>query len=209
MPNLKTTVCYRCPDCGAILTFDVTDERLLKGPLSMRCIQCSKSKLDITLTPDGCVNLSVPCLVCPHTHPYRISKEAFFNKDIYCFACSYSGLDICFIGKEELVDDEIIRTGREIRELTELSGADNQQAKNQSNLYVADSNVIREVMFALGNLSQDKKIKCSCGSSAVKFLIDYDKVDIVCKVCAKKKEIAARTKFDANAAIEFNEIIID
>ena len=209
MQNNKTTVCYRCPDCGAILTFDVTRERLDKGLLSMRCIQCSKSKLDIMLTPDDTVNLTVPCLICPHSHPYRISKEAFFNKEIYCFTCSYSGLDICFIGQEDLVDEEIIRTGREIRELSELSGANSQDDSDHANLYVADSNVVREVMFAIGNLQEDKKIKCTCGASSVKVLIDYDKIDIICKVCAKKKSIASRTKFDANAAIELEEIIID
>ena len=57
----KTTVAYRCPACGAILTFDVTKERLEKGRMSMPCIQCGKSHLDISKEPSGSISLLVPC----------------------------------------------------------------------------------------------------------------------------------------------------
>ena len=115
----KTTVAYRCPACGAILTFDVTRERLEKGKMNMPCIQCGKSHLDIMKEPSGSISLLVPCLMCPHPHPYKISPEMFFEKDIYCFPCSFTGIDICFIGDADYVDDEIIRSGREIADLIE------------------------------------------------------------------------------------------
>lgn len=203
----KTTVAYRCPACGAILTFDVTKERLEKGRMSMPCIQCEKSHLDISKEPSGSISLLVPCLMCPHPHPYKISAEMFFEKEIYCFPCSFTGIDICFIGESDFVDDEIIRSGREISDLIEESNDD--PDSKSADVMVADMSVMREVLFAIGNLQDDKKIKCSCGSSAVKVILDYDKAVIVCKVCSKKKEIAARTRFDANAAIELDEIIID
>ena len=44
---------------------------------------------------------------------------------------------------------------------------------------------------------------------AVKAVIDYDKVKIFCKVCEKSTEIPARTRFDANDAIELDEINIE
>lgn len=202
----KTTVAYRCPACGAILTFDVTKERLEKGRMSMPCIQCGKSHLDISKEPSGSISLLVPCLMCPHPHPYKISAEMFFEKEIYCFPCSFTGIDICFIGESDFVDDEIIRSGREISDLIEEANDD--PDSKSADVMVADMSVMREVLFAIGNLQDDKKIKCSCGSSAVKVILDYDKAVIVCKVCSKKKEIAARTRFDANAAIDLEEIII-
>ena len=36
------------------------------------------------------------------------SPDSFFNKDIYCFPCSFTGIDICFVGDADYVDDEII-----------------------------------------------------------------------------------------------------
>lgn len=203
----KTTVAYRCPHCGAILTFDVTRERLEKGKMNMPCIQCGKSHLDIMKEPSGSISLLVPCLMCPHPHPYKISPEMFFEKEIYCFPCSFTGIDICFIGDADYVDDEIIRSGREISDLIEETNEEDANAKD-ANVMVADTSVMREVLFAIGNLQEDKKIKCTCGSSAVKVLLDYDKAVIVCKVCGKKKEIAARSRFDANAAIDMDEIFI-
>lgn len=203
----KTTVAYRCPHCGAILTFDVTRDRLEKGKMNMPCIQCGKSHLDIVKEPSGSISLLVPCLMCPHPHPYKISYEMFFEKEVFCFPCSFTGIDICFIGEEDYVDDEIIRSGREISDLIEETNEEDANARD-ANVMVADTSVMREVLFAIGNLQEENKIRCSCGSSAVKVLIDYDKVIVTCKVCAKKKEIAARTRFDANAAIELDEIIV-
>lgn len=202
-----TTLAYRCPSCGAILTFDIKRERLERGKLTIPCIQCSKSSAEVSLSPSGTVNITVPCLVCPHSHPYSMSAEMFFSKDIYCFPCSFSGLDICFIGEDELVDDEIIRSGGEISAILESTREQDLNAKD-ANVMVANTSVMREVLFAIGNLEEEKKIVCSCGSHSVKILLDYDKAVVVCKVCSKKKEIAARTKFDANAAIEMCEIRI-
>ncbi len=203
----KTTAAYRCPVCGAILTFDVTRERLDKGKIIMPCIQCKKSTLEISKTPDKSINLVVPCLMCPHSHPYRISEDMFFSREVYCFPCSFTGIDICFIGEMDYVEDEIIRSGHEIDAILEETKQSDLNAKDASSM-VADTSVMREVLFAIGKLSDDKKLSCGCGSKAVKVLIDYDKIKVVCKVCSKEKEIAARTRFDANAAIDLDEIII-
>ncbi len=201
----KTRVAYRCPVCGAVITFDVTRERL-KNRFSLNCIQCHKSDMEIEMLPGDTVSLTVPCLMCPHSHPFKISAEMFFSKDVYTFPCSFTGLDICFIGQDEdLVDDEIDASGTLIRAMIEETKEEDLNAKDAS-VIVADTGVMREVLFAIGELDKNKKIKCKCGSSAVKVLIDYDKADIVCKVCANNKEIAARTRFDANAAIELEQI---
>ena len=133
----------------------------------------------------------------------------FFGKDIITLPCSFTGLDICFIGEEDLVEDEIDASAAAIRELTENADEQDDDAKKSANLMVADMNVMREVLFAIGNLDEDKKITCSCGSHAVKAVIDYDKVKIFCKVCGKSTEIPARTRFDANDAIELDEINIE
>lgn len=202
-----TTVAYRCPVCGAILTFDVTAERLGKGKINMQCIQCHKSQIEISRLPSGAVNLIVPCLVCPHPHSYNLSYEMFFERESYCFPCSFSGIDICFIGDMDSVEDEIIRSGGEISAILEATKEQDDRAGDASAM-LADTSVMREVLFAIGNLDEEKKISCVCGSKAVKVLLDYDKAVLVCKVCSKKKEIAARTRIDANAAIDMDEIII-
>ena len=203
--NNKTRVAYRCPYCGAVITFDVTRERL-KSRFNLTCIQCHKSQMEISRLPDGVISLTVPCLMCPHSHPYKISEEMFFSKDIYTFSCSFSGLDICFIGKDEdLVDDEIDASGALISAMLEETKECDANA-GSAEVMVADTAVMREVLFALGQLYDQKKINCKCGSKSVKVLIDYDKAVVVCKVCSNKTYINARTRFDANAAIELEHL---
>lgn len=206
--NKKVRVAYRCPFCASVITSDIT-KNSLDRPLKLTCIECHKSALEINKTPSGSIELNVPCLMCPHPHPYKISEEMFFGKDIITLPCSFTGLDICFIGEEDLVEDEIDASAAAIRELTENTDEQDDNAKKSANLMVADMNVMREVLFAIGNLDEDKKITCSCGSHAVKAVIDYDKVKIFCKVCGKSTEIPARTRFDANDAIELDEINIE
>lgn len=203
--NQKTRVAYRCPYCGAVITFDITKERL-KEKFSLTCIQCQKSHLEISMLPGETVSLTVPCLVCPHSHPFKISADMFFSRDVYTFPCSFSGLDICFIGNDtELVEDEIDSSGALINSMLEDTKEEDLNAKD-AELMVADTAVMREVVFAIGELEKQKKIRCKCQSKAVKVLLDYDKAVIICKVCGNKAEIPARTRLDANAAIELEKI---
>ncbi len=203
----STRVAYRCPYCGAIISADV-NMFMLSGGFKMPCIECHKSSLDMTLTNDKKVRLTVPCLVCPHPHPYTVSTEIFFSRDIFLLSCSFSGLDICFIGDEDKVEDEIDRTESVIMDLL-ADAKDDENAEMQSDMLVADTNVVREVLFALDNLAKEEKIKCgNCGSRAVKVVIDYDEVKVVCKVCGREASVPARTKFDANDAIELEELIL-
>ena len=84
---------------------------------------------------------------------------------------------------------------------------DDEAAAVQSDMLVADTNVVREVLFALDNLMQQKKISCSqCSSKAVKVVIDYDSVRVGCKVCGKETVLPARNKFDASSAIDLEEL---
>lgn len=203
--NSKTRVAYRCPYCGTVITFDVTKERL-KEKINFSCIQCNKSHIELSMLPGETVSLIVPCMVCPHSHPFKISAQMFFERDVYTFPCSFSGLDICFIGSDEdLVEEEIDASNSLINTMIEETQKEDLNAKD-ADLMVADTAVMREVLFAIGELEKNKKIQCKCQSKAVKVLLDYDKAVIICKVCGNKKEIAARTRFDANAAIELEKI---
>jgi hypothetical protein len=202
----KTKVAYRCPYCGSVISIDISD-RMLQNGFKFECMECKKSFFETKYSSDGSVNFLVPCLMCPHPHPYKVSKDMFFNRDIYCLSCSFTGLDICFFGDDELVEDEIDRTSAEISELM-LMTKDDQEGKKSADMMVADTSVMREVLFAIGNLETDKKIKCHCGSKSIKAIVDYDKVKIVCKVCSSEQVIPARNKFDANNAIELENIDI-
>ena len=202
-----TRVAYRCPYCGCIISADV-NMFMLAGGFKMECTECRKASLDMKMEKDGKVRLSVPCLVCPHPHPYTVSSEIFFSRDIFLLSCSFSGLDICFIGDKDKVEDEIDRTESIIMDLIS-DIKDDEQSEKESDMLVKDTNVVREVLFALDQLSAKGAVRCGeCGSKAFKVIIDYDQIRVCCKVCGKEKVLNARNKFDASAAIDLEELIL-
>ncbi len=209
MNNKQTMIAYRCTYCGSVIWTNIS-ESMLDKPFKLPCVECKKSTLELEKTPDAKIKLTVPCLMCPHPHPYTISEEMFFSRSVYTFPCSFTGLDICFIGTDEdAVDEEIDATAALIREMISDEDASNDSDKRKNaGMMVADTSVMREVLFAIGKLDEEKKISCKCGSKAVKVLIDYDKANVVCKVCANSTHIPARTRFDANNAIDLDEIFI-
>lgn len=208
MDRTATHVVYRCSYCGAIVEAKV-DPFMLSKPFKLPCISCNKSALEISMTKDSKVRLSVPCLVCPHPHPYTVSAGTFFTKDLFLLSCSFSGLDICFIGTDrDKIEDEIDRTESLIMDLV-ADEKDDEAAQKQSDMLVADTNVVREILFAIDELKQHDGVRCGdCGSKAFKVLIDYDEVKLCCKVCGKTASLPARTKFDAANAIELEHFTI-
>ena len=106
MENLHTisdkscVIASRCPECGAIIADRISIFSMSSGHHNIKCKICGKSTLTLALSADGKIRLSVPCLVCPHPHPFTLASTSFFNKELFILQCSYSGLDICFIGTE-------------------------------------------------------------------------------------------------------------
>lgn len=203
----STNIAFRCVCCGAIISAKV-NPFMMRGGFNLKCTECGKSTLSLSLDRENRVRLTVPCLFCPHPHPYTVAAETFFSKDIFLLSCSFSGMDICFIGTDEdKIEDEIDRTESLIMDLV-ADMKDDEEEMKQSDMLVADTNVVREVLFALDQLMTEGKLKCSCGSRAVKVVIDYDTVGLICKVCGKRRDLPARTRFDANDAIDLEELTL-
>ena len=106
----KTFLAYRCPRCGSGVigiagSFALSGGRLLK----LKC-PCGGSELTVTETTDKNLRVSVPCMLCNGEHTYLVSPTLFYGRDLFLLACSYSGLDICFIGEEERVSEALKRT---------------------------------------------------------------------------------------------------
>ena len=204
----ETNLAYRCACCGAVIHSTITEERI-RRPYRMPCIECGKSTLEIHSDASHKIHILVPCLFCPHPHPYTLSEDYFFSKDILTLPCSFAGLDICFIGTDrDSIEDEIDRTESQIMDLT-ADTSDDEDAVRAADMLVADTNVVREVLFALDQLTLSHGIKCGkCGSEAVTVLIDYDTVRLRCKVCAKECALPARTSLDASDIIERDSIVL-
>lgn len=187
-----TVVACRCPECGAIVADRVNIFKLNGDSHVIRCKVCGTGYMTITMSADSKIRLNVPCLVCPHHHPYTIGTTSFFNKDLFLLQCSYSGLDTCFIGTEEKVDEALRMNAAQLKEIYEANSKE-LEAEN-----FLEATVMEGVLARVEELAITNKIRCGCenGEPNLAIVVDYDKIRLSCKDCGNKEIIYATEKSD-------------
>ena len=119
----ETTLAYRCPVCGKFI-FGMVGLFTLSGDLIKLKCDCGGSELKIAYTADRKLRITVPCLFCPDPHTYVISSGAFFDRELLALTCTYSNLDVCFIGEREKVSQAATDADDELMDLLEEAGFD-------------------------------------------------------------------------------------
>ena len=75
----QRNIAYRCPECASAILGIVGKFALSANMLRLKC-DCDKpSSLDISITNDGKIRLSVPCLFCKQNHNYVVSEAVFLT----------------------------------------------------------------------------------------------------------------------------------
>ena len=188
----ETTVAYRCPECGASVMSLVGIFTLTADMIRLKC-PCGKSEMEIVYTRDKKVRLNVPCFLCPSPHSYLISSQMFFDQDLFALPCSYSGIDICFVGKKDRVQDAMKESEEELLELlgdtdfSELSEHRHSEARD-----LPDPQVLDIVLYVIHDLADEGKILCSCpdGGDYEAEILD-DCIHVRCKQCGDSLDIPA------------------
>ncbi len=206
--NKQTTIAYRCPHCGSIVRSVVGIFSLSAEMIRLKC-PCGESSLDIVYTKDKKVRLTVPCIVCPSPHTYLISSGVFFERDIFTLACTYSGLDICFVGSEAKVDEAIAKSEEELIELAgeeALEALSNNKGEKES---LTDPQVLEVIMYVVKELEDEGNIHCKCtdgGEYELEF--DDDNVFVVCRKCGAEYAVKANSVSAAQAFLNVDEITL-
>lgn len=199
----STVIASRCPECGAIIAERIDVYSLSAGEHIVKCKICGKNHMTISRKADGKVQLSVPCLVCPHSHKYTLSSTSFFERELFLLQCSYSGLDVCFIGKEEKVDEALRLSAKQLKEIFEENRND-EESKN-----FLDTDVMQEVMYAVEELAITNRIRCDCGEPKLAIVVHYDKVKISCKDCGCTATLYATEKSDIEKANALKKLVLE
>lgn len=207
----QTTVAYRCPKCGAVVRGAVGMFSLTADMLRLKC-PCGGSALEITYTKDKKVRLTVPCFVCPAPHTYLVSSNVFFKNEIFTLACTYSGIDICFIGSEGAIDTAVAENEAELAELAGENGIellvgarDNLERDDD----IPDPQVIDVLRYVLSELVDEGNIHCRCDDGG-----DYElqfgdgRVYIVCKKCGAELSIPSGSIYAAYAFLNADYVTL-
>ena len=202
----SVTVACRCPYCGAVIQGEITMSALTSGQQNIKCKECQKSFISVSLSNDAKVRLTVPCITCPHPHPFTLSEEIFFGKVLFPLSCSYSGLDICFIGTRELVEKALRES--EV-ELSALSGETSAADENPSMFPIFNHDVTQEILYVVEDLHLSKGIHCTCENpddQNLSVTIGYDSVNLKCNTCNASCSIDSKSRFDLSKILDVDEI---
>lgn len=209
--NPKAThFAYRCPECGTFAVSLVGSLALTAEKIELRC-PCGGSEATIRYTPDRKVALTVPCFTCPRPHTFRTSRDLFFSGELLAFPCQYSGLDVCFAGTKEQIDEAIPRADEALRDLmgddedfSVFSSVRGEDVEPQS------PEALDSVLFTLNELLQDGSILCNCPDRHGDYELELhgDKVTVLCKNCRAKADIRSDSVIAAEDFSDVRELIL-
>ena len=181
-----TYIAYRCPDCGSVIMGIAGEFALTSGLVRLKC-SCEKSHLDITLTNDKKLRLSVPCVFCKQNHNYVLSQSVFFGKDLFLLNCPYAGMDIGFIGEKAKIDEAAKENEKALVKLiSDLGGedmSDIQPMEMSDEEILPDPAVYDCIRFVVKELEADQKIDCPCHRGTYEIRFAPGGIEAYCPDC--------------------------
>lgn len=206
----QTTIAYRCPSCGTTVVSLVGAFSLTADMIRLKC-PCGESSLSIVYTKDQKIRLNVPCFLCPKPHSFQLSSQLFFSTELMAFPCPYSGVDVCFVGKQDAVEravresDEALKSMIGDADLTALS------ANRDENDMFSDPQILDIVMYVINELQAEGEIRCRCPENEGDYAaeIRQDCVHLECRNCGAKKDIQADSLLAANAFLHCTHIDLE
>jgi hypothetical protein len=157
----RTTVAYRCPDCGGGVLSAVGLFNLSADMVKLKCT-CGKSELKIVYNRDGTVRLTVPCLICSQPHSFTVNSSLFFSDELFVLPCPYSDINIAFTGEMNTVKAELARTELELLDMLEENGITDFSALHGDEKDLPDPQILDIILFVIDDLDAEGKIYCRC-----------------------------------------------
>lgn len=207
----QTHVAYRCPECGTVIYGFVGKFALSAGMLRLKCT-CGKSAMDISVTQDKKVRLSVPCIFCKQNHSYVVSSSIFFDRDIFLLNCPYSNMDIAFIGEKEKTDAELERTERELeRLLIDLEAEELKDIQPQDmdeDEALPDPTVYDAIRFLVKELEYDGKVDCPCHDGTYDLRFCREGIQVFCERCGATYTFDTRAEAASEEYLSLDSITL-
>ena len=208
----RTQIAYRCPACAEATVGFLGGLTAAADMLRLKCSCGSELSLDIGISSEGKVRLSVPCLFCRQNHSYVVSEALFFDKDRFLLNCPYSGMDIAFIGDEDAVSTDLTRTAEELSTLLK-----NLEAKELSDIQPQDMNdaeilpdpaVYDTLRFIVKDLEAEGKLHCPCGEGPYDLRFIEGGLQVWCESCGASYDFKATSPTIAEEYLSIDSITL-
>jgi len=207
--NIQTHIAYRCPACGTAVMGFVGKFALSAGMVRLKC-SCTESHLDINVTSDKKLRLTVPCVFCKKSHSFTLSQTIFFERDSFLLNCPYSNMDIAFIGEKEKVDENVKRTGEELtRLLSDLEAESLKEIQPQDlddDDVLPDPTVYDALRFLVKDLEAEGKVDCPCHKGEYDLRFAPEGIQVFCPDCGAQHTFKLHSEHSHEDYLEMDEI---
>ena len=209
----NTTVAYRCPSCGGAVYSGINLFMLSADMLKLKC-SCGQSEMTLlkSQNDEQKVRLTVPCMFCPNPHHFTLSRTLLFDKELFTLPCPYSDITVCCVGEDNHVRAEMARSELELLKLLEENGITDPsmlRAQESESAFPTDPQVRDIVMFVIGELDAEGKIRCRCqdkDSQTYDVSIEDDGIRVSCGGCGSSRWIPTDSSLAAHAFLHSDEL---
>ncbi|MBE6612223.1 MAG: hypothetical protein E7632_07005 [Ruminococcaceae bacterium] len=207
----ETCIAYRCPYCGSGIKSMVGVFSLSGTMKKLKC-SCEASELVIHQTNDGKIRITVPCLLCGNEHTFVISRELFYEKELFVYTCPYSAMELVFIGKEDAVSAALTKSEEDLMEMLKEMGLDDLDRLHgdmdqlDEDDKPCDPAIYDTVMFVIRDLMESDGISCCCDDGDYDVAVSDDHVKVFCRSCGASKDIPTDSELAAQAFLEVTHL---
>lgn len=206
----KTTVAYRCPECGAGVLSVVDIFALSANRVKLKC-DCGKSEMDVVIQNDDKIRLTVPCIFCRKPHVFTVNKQIFYGRDLFVLPCPYSDINICFMGDSNHVKAEVARSELELLDMLEENGISDFSAFDGDDEMLPDPQVFEIIMFVIHDLEAEGKIFCRChdGEGNYDAEVTDDGVRVFCRKCGAERIVPTDSLIGAHDFLNCDSLTLE
>lgn len=189
----QTHIAYRCPSCGEPVLGLIGRFALSADMLRLRC-PCGEASLDIHVRRDKKLELSVPCVFCKKNHTYVLAQGLVLERERFLLNCPYANMDIAFLGDPDKVQEDVERTGEELRSLLRDLEAeklsDIQPQDMDPDEILPDPEVYDILRFVVRELEADGAIDCPCHGGTYDLRFTDTGIQVFCPACGASHTFA-------------------
>ena len=183
--DASATIAYKCSSCGSFEFFNISLFKLLYRQQYSFVCRCGNTK--VSIKKDREYVISLPCIGCGNEHQFSVARKALLANDIMVFHCPETGIQQCFIGKDDIVRKRIDSLEKEFDELISTFGYDD---------YFVNTQVMFDALNKIHDVAEQGDLYCECGCKDIELTLLSDQIHLNCRACSANRIIFAASNED-------------
>ncbi len=193
------TIAYRCSICGSFNFTSMSLFELRRQKEYVFTCDCRKSQAVVKADKPDTLSVLTPCIGCGESHLYTMEYKNIILEDVNIFICPRTGIEHCFVGKDEDLRKTIDKLEREQDKLIDALGYDR---------YFKNTRVMLDSLNKIHDIAEKGNLFCECGSRDIEVALLSDRIFLKCRKCSGKRVFNATSNKDLKDIVTKRHILL-